>query len=115
MRFRPANISLINRRHYLPQLLLTLSSKGQIQKQPRRFVDVDRATPYQCPGLAKRRGMGDAEPVESHCSEHSHRVVSNIQIQTRRPLPLHGSILTRNVEGAEEGAEGVSACVFHRL
>jgi hypothetical protein len=29
MRFRPANISLINRRHYLPRLLLTLSSKGK--------------------------------------------------------------------------------------
>lgn len=27
MRFRPANISLINRRHYLPRLLLTLSPK----------------------------------------------------------------------------------------
>jgi hypothetical protein len=26
MRSRPANISLINRRHYLPRLLLTLSS-----------------------------------------------------------------------------------------
>jgi hypothetical protein len=26
MRFRPANISLINRRHSLPRLLLTLSS-----------------------------------------------------------------------------------------
>jgi len=26
MRFRPANISLINRRHLLPRLLLTLSS-----------------------------------------------------------------------------------------
>jgi hypothetical protein len=26
MRFRPANISLINRRHYLPRLLLTMSS-----------------------------------------------------------------------------------------
>jgi hypothetical protein len=26
MRFRPANISLINRRHYLPRLLLILSS-----------------------------------------------------------------------------------------
>ena len=29
MRFRPANISLINRRHYLPRLRLTLSSKYQ--------------------------------------------------------------------------------------
>ena len=34
MRFRPANISLINRRHYLPRLLLTLSSKRQRQKPP---------------------------------------------------------------------------------
>ena len=41
MRFRPANISLINRRHYLPRLLLTLSSKRQIQKPPQRFADVD--------------------------------------------------------------------------
>ena len=29
MRFRPANISLINRRHYLPRLRLTLSSNYQ--------------------------------------------------------------------------------------
>jgi hypothetical protein len=29
MRFRPANISLINRRLYLPRLLLTLSSVGK--------------------------------------------------------------------------------------
>src|ERR1700691_1125218 len=49
MRFRPANISLINRRHYLPRLLLTLSSKGQIQKPPQRLEDVDRVTPYQVP------------------------------------------------------------------
>jgi hypothetical protein len=34
MRFRPANISLINRRLYLPRLLLTLPSKRQEQKQP---------------------------------------------------------------------------------
>jgi hypothetical protein len=47
MRFRPANISLINRRHYLPRLPLTLSSKGQMQKPPQRFEDVDRVTPYQ--------------------------------------------------------------------
>jgi hypothetical protein len=62
MRFRPANISLINRRHYLPRLLLTLSSKGQIQKPPQRFEDVDRVTPYQlpdrrppCKSVVKRR------------------------------------------------------------
>jgi len=49
MRFRPANISLINRRHYLPRLLLTLSSKNKKQKQPHQFADVDRVTPYQLP------------------------------------------------------------------
>jgi hypothetical protein len=38
---------LINRRHYLPRLLLTLSSKRQIQKTHQRFEDVDRVTPYQ--------------------------------------------------------------------
>ena len=43
MRFRPANISLINRRHYLPRLLLTLSSKRQMQKPPQRFEDIDRS------------------------------------------------------------------------
>ena len=44
MRFRPANISLINRRHYLPRLLLTLSSKYNDKKQPpQRFADIDRS------------------------------------------------------------------------
>jgi len=38
---------LINRRHYLPRLLLTLFSKRQIQKPHQRFEDVDRVTPYQ--------------------------------------------------------------------
>ena len=35
MRFRPANISLINRRHYLPRLLLILSS---IEKDDQRTL-----------------------------------------------------------------------------
>jgi hypothetical protein len=34
MRFRPANISLINRRQYLPRLLLTLSSKDENKNNP---------------------------------------------------------------------------------
>jgi hypothetical protein len=34
MRFRPANISLINRRHYLPRLLLILSSKNNEKNNP---------------------------------------------------------------------------------
>jgi len=34
MRFRPANISLINRRHYLPRLLLILPSKYNHKNNP---------------------------------------------------------------------------------
>ena len=34
MRFRPANISLINRRLYLPRLLLTLSLKNEDKTTP---------------------------------------------------------------------------------
>jgi hypothetical protein len=34
MRFRPANISLINRRHYLPRLLLILSLKDNDKNNP---------------------------------------------------------------------------------
>ena len=42
MRFRPANISLINRRHYLPRLLLTLSSNYNDKTTP-AFADIDRS------------------------------------------------------------------------
>jgi len=42
MRFRPANISLINRRHYLPRLLLTLSSKYNDKTTP-AIADIDRS------------------------------------------------------------------------
>jgi hypothetical protein len=34
MRFRPANISLTNRRHYLPRLLLILSLKYNDKNNP---------------------------------------------------------------------------------
>jgi hypothetical protein len=64
MRFRPANISLINRRHYLPRLLLILSSKRQMQKPPQRFEDVDRVTPYQ--GRVADNGIGPARPAKIH-------------------------------------------------
>jgi hypothetical protein len=57
MRFRPANISLINRRHYLPRLLLTLSSKYNDKKQPQRFADIDRVTPYQFTGCGDMSRM----------------------------------------------------------
>jgi hypothetical protein len=57
MRFRPANISLINRRHYLPRLPLILSSKRQKQKLPQRFEDVDRVTPYHFRAGGDTSGM----------------------------------------------------------
>jgi hypothetical protein len=78
MRSRPANISLINRRHYLPRLLLTLSSKRQKQKQPQRFADVDRVTPFQ---LTSRRRpelmtlIGGFARVDLFISIHAERLV----------------------------------------
>ena len=52
MRFRPANIRLINRRLNLPRLLLALSSKSDEsndnnQNNPHRFAEFDTVTPYQ--------------------------------------------------------------------
>ena len=74
MRFRPANISLINRRHYLPRLLLTLSSERQIQKPHQRFEDVDRVTPYQV-RVARHSGVIDNRPdlMSGHISGSSTR------------------------------------------
>ena len=55
MRFRPANIRLINRRSNLPRLLLALSSgknkSNDKQKQPHRLRRVDTVTPYQAKAL----------------------------------------------------------------
>ena len=50
MRFRPANISLINRRHYLPRLLLTLSSK---------YNDSDKNNPTNSPMLTGSHHITD--------------------------------------------------------
>ena len=64
MRFRPANISLINRRHYLPRLLLTLSSKVEQQRQTHQSVPLDRVTPYQRPlscVVGGEKGLMDSE------------------------------------------------------
>jgi len=51
MRFRPANIRLINRRSLLPWLLLpcprTKQKQRQQQKQPHPMCKVDGVTPYQ--------------------------------------------------------------------
>jgi len=44
MRFRPANIRLINRRYYLPRLLLALSSNSDKSK------DNNKTTPSMCRG-----------------------------------------------------------------
>jgi hypothetical protein len=44
VRFRPANIRLINRRSNLPRLLLALSSKEENNN------DNDKNTPHMCSG-----------------------------------------------------------------
>src|ERR1700739_3090112 len=69
MRFRPANISLINRRHYLPRLLLTLSSKRQ--KPPQPFEDVDRVTPYQFPDRRSLSNNSDFRKVATRILHRS--------------------------------------------
>jgi hypothetical protein len=66
MRFRPANISLINRRHYLPRPRLTLSSKKQKQKPPQRFADVDRVTPYHFRVGDNTIETAQAQPMTRH-------------------------------------------------
>jgi len=45
MRFRPANISLINRRHYLPRLPLILSSneKGDQRTLTGHYISVSKS------------------------------------------------------------------------
>jgi hypothetical protein len=52
MRFRPANIRLINRRSNLPRLLLALSSKEETnndnnKNNPTECAELDGVTPYQ--------------------------------------------------------------------
>ncbi|MGB7547324.1 MAG: hypothetical protein WBM14_06220, partial [Terracidiphilus sp.] len=44
MRFRPANIRLINRRSNLPRLLLALSSKNNKSNDKNNTTDVQRLT-----------------------------------------------------------------------
>src|SRR5215469_4400517 len=56
MRFRPANISLINRRHYLPRLPLTLSSFEK--KRPAhldRSLDITSESPTNDPEPVNER------------------------------------------------------------
>ena len=49
MRFRPANIRLINRRPNLPWLRLALYSKdnNNSNNKPTKIAAVDKVTPYQ--------------------------------------------------------------------
>jgi len=60
MRFRPANIRLINRRSKLPRLLLALSSNNDRSKDNNRNnpIDVQRLTGHSISGKL-RTGRGD--------------------------------------------------------
>jgi hypothetical protein len=50
MRFRPANIRLINRRPILPRLLLALSSKEETKNDKNNPIDVQRLTGHSISG-----------------------------------------------------------------
>jgi hypothetical protein len=96
MRFRPANISLINRRHYLPRLLLILSSKRQMQKPPQRFEDVDRVTPYQgrvaCGnGVGLHHGPFSKLPDAARVLAAAPPIVRIYHASLRYPLERHRS------------------------
>ena len=85
MRFRPANISLINRRHYLPRLLLILSSKRQMQKLPQRFEDVDRVTPYQV--MVALRGSSEQSHSVGLSTTRSGSSTADLGILTTHSAP----------------------------
>ena len=68
MRFRPANISLINRRHYLPRLLLTLSSfeKNDQRTLTGHYISVSGLTVISqemCALLSSARGRASTQVV----------------------------------------------------
>jgi hypothetical protein len=67
MRFRPANISLINRRHYLPRLLLTLSSfeKNDQRSLTGHYISL----PWQRHRAPSRKTrLFSAVPINRRCS-----------------------------------------------
>jgi hypothetical protein len=72
MRFRPANIRLINRRSKLPRLLLALSSgkdKGNDNDKNNPTVrGVDTVTPYQANALIERTSCGEDEIDNEKCA-----------------------------------------------
>src|SRR6266568_9347378 len=95
MRFRPANISLINRRHYLPRLLLTLSSKRQIQKPHQRFEDVDRVTPYQV--RVARQPEIEAFLVNRHLAVQCRRLIGPSMRGLSKERKGHSSTAARTL------------------
>jgi hypothetical protein len=66
MRFRPANIRLINRRNYLPRLLLALSSNSDKSKDNDKNhpINVQRLTGHSISELQVTRKGEDKEHVE---------------------------------------------------
>src|SRR6478672_2716280 len=84
MRFRPANISLINRRHYLPRLWLTLS---QFEK---RSAPLDPLLHIRF--LARTNATGSAGPARQSQrqlpTDHDYAVPTReYQLDQSSPLP----------------------------
>ena len=70
MRFRPANIRLINRRYYLPRLLLALSSNSDKSKDNNKNhpIDVQRLTGHSISGKRLRGGREEVMGARRNCS-----------------------------------------------
>ena len=91
MRFRPANIRLINRRSKLPRLLLALSSgkdKGNDNDKNNPTVrEVDTVTPYQAESLIEARfRTAEFRPVRQRSRLPRHLLAAG-----RSRSSIHGS------------------------
>jgi len=61
MRFRPANISVINRRHYLPRLPLILSSNEKGDQRTLTGHYISTSGLFECKSQGGARGVTKAE------------------------------------------------------
>jgi hypothetical protein len=95
MRFRPANIRLINRRNYLPRLLLALSSNSDKSK------DNDKNHPINVQRLT---GHSISEPIRKLVAPTSRSAV----LWVSRPTAMSGGVNAARTAGLETGATFLS-------
>ena len=99
MRFRPANISLINRRHYMPRLLLILSLKYKHKNHP---YDLQLLTGHTISISDPIPGVGHANgcPLPIRFSlELRRRIWTEFEAPTIAECHLEAGICTRRTVG----------------